>query len=280
MQNIRPDPIETADLLEYLKTDDFQFELEVFQLCLKGGDVAEHGGTYQDPVTKKDRQFDIRMRIAKNPFVLRLAIECKKLTRDFPLLVSRVPRRKEENFHDIIISRPTAVASATQIVRVMGSGTLYQEKGFVGKSTVQVGKKTTGEMVVGDAQVYEKWSQAVSSAFDLIARSADEYERTDRRAAAVVVLPMLVLPDKTLWTADYSGEGQLMADPKLADECTLFLGKSIFAGAVEDYKISHLHIFTKTKFDGFLDKVSVNDKYWTSIFPAEFSKEHFPRRAD
>jgi hypothetical protein len=276
MQNIRPDPIEAADLSEYLKTGDFQFELEVFQLCLKGGDVAEHGGTYQDPVTKKDRQFDIRMRVVKNPFVLKLAIECKKLTRSFPLLVSRVPRRKEENFHNIIISRPTALASATQIVQVMGPGMLYQEKGFVGKATDQVGKKITGEMVVGDAKVYEKWSQAVSSAFDLVARSADEYERTDRRAAAIVVLPMLILPDKTLWTADYSGEGRLMADPKLADECTLFLGKSVFAGAVGHYKISHLHIFTKTKFDGFLDKISVNDKYWTSIFPGEFLGEQFP----
>jgi hypothetical protein len=80
-------PIEAADLSEYLKSDDdFQFELEIFRSCLKGGaSSVEHGGTYQNPVTKKDRQFDIRMAVQKEQCLLKLAIECKNLKTNFPL---------------------------------------------------------------------------------------------------------------------------------------------------------------------------------------------------
>src|SRR5437867_2805954 len=99
-------PIEVADLSEYLKTDDdFAFELEILRSCLKGGGFnVEHGGAYRDPVTGKDRQFDIRLSISKERCVVRLAIECKNLKSNFPLMVSRVPRRAQENFHDVMIS--------------------------------------------------------------------------------------------------------------------------------------------------------------------------------
>ena len=96
-------PITKEDLLSYLTTaDDFQFEIDVFRSCLEKDRFAEHGGTYQDPLTGKDRQFDIRMKITKGPCILRLAVECKNLKPNYPLLVSRVPRRREESYHQAV----------------------------------------------------------------------------------------------------------------------------------------------------------------------------------
>ena len=88
--------------------------------------------------------------------------------------------------------------------------------------------------------------------------------------AATVIIPILVLADDTLWTVDYSAQGEILGDPKPSVECTIFIGKNFFTGMQGvDYTISHLHVFTKTKFDGYLDRVAVNDKYWDLIFPSK-----------
>src|SRR2546430_8215254 len=102
-------PIVAADISEYLKSDDdFAFELEVLRSCQVGGFDVQHGGAYQDPVTGKDRQFDIRLMARKDRRVVKLAIECKNLKPNFPLVVSRIPRVSEESFHDVVISlRPS-----------------------------------------------------------------------------------------------------------------------------------------------------------------------------
>ena len=277
MVKLHSNPVTASDLSDYLKTsDDFQFEQDVFRSCLKGGFPAQHGGTYQDPVTKKDRQFDIRMCVTKGLCRLKLAIECKNLRANFPLLVSRVQRRPEESFHEVILSG----ASRYQDAVFMGSNTraathktkgpvtLYQSRQFVGKATVQVGRTPNGDLTTGDAEVYEKWAQAIASAFDLVSQSVRDFERTDRRNAYSVVIPVLVVADGSLWTADYSEQGELLAEPSPCEECTIFIGKKISTRGV-DYEMSHLHVFTKTKFDGYLDRVTVNDKYWDLIFPSD-----------
>src|SRR5437763_15331085 len=89
--------ISCSDNSEYLKSqDDFAFELEILRSCQVGGFEVRHGGAYQDPVTRKDRQFDIRLMHHKDRSVVKLAIECKNLKPNFPLLVSRIPRLLEE----------------------------------------------------------------------------------------------------------------------------------------------------------------------------------------
>jgi hypothetical protein len=268
-KQLETNPITAADLSEYLRTqDDFAFELEILQLCLRGAFAVEHGGTYQDLVTAKDRQFDIRMVDFRENFVIRLAIECKNLKTNFPLLVSCVPRRTQESFHDIVISRRSlpgnpVMGTGVRTVRAEGSDTIFKADKLVGKSTAQVGK-AKGELVISDAEVYEKWSQALGSAFDLVLSSARDYETTGTNAAATVILPLLVVPDSTLWTVDYSVEGKQQGDPKPSTSCELFIGKTIDTGL--RYAVSHLLIFTKTKFDGLLDRIATNDKYWKSIF--------------
>src|SRR5260370_2769827 len=49
------------DLRVYINSqDDFAFEREVFQNAKGLGLSAEHAGLYEDPITNKPRQFDVR----------------------------------------------------------------------------------------------------------------------------------------------------------------------------------------------------------------------------
>lgn len=272
MAKLDSQPITAAGLSDYLKSsDDFQFELEVLQSCLEADSSAEHGGTYQDPVTNKDRQFDIRMSVRQGSCILRLAIECKNLRTNFPLLVSRVPRRQEESFHEVIISR-------RQSAKIQCVPTLYESNQMVGKSTRQVGvqernkSQSTREFESKDTEVYEKWTQAIAYAFELVWRAIEDYQTTGF-CAATVILPILIVPDKTLWVVDYSEKGKVQDQPALDDECSHFHGKDISVRALDrrdmDYRISHLQIFTKPGFDGYLNRLT-NRKFWDRIFPSDF----------
>ena len=59
---LKPAPVTLKDLNEYLSesTSDFSFELEVLKELRSHHLKCEHGGHYEDPVTKKSREFDIR----------------------------------------------------------------------------------------------------------------------------------------------------------------------------------------------------------------------------
>ncbi len=277
MAKLQTNPIEPKDLEEYISTsDDFRLELEVLNSCSKLGFPTQHGGTYQDPVTKKDRQFDLRTQITKGLCVLKLAVECKNLKTNFPLLVSRVPRTENESYHEIVIStRPSddpAFASLaltnSEAHRFSSADGIFPFKGPVGKSTVQVGRNSAGEIVSGDSEVYEKWSQALASAFDLVSDSNTDYKEFEEGIAATVVLPILVVADASLWVADYSLTGEPEGSPKPCEECQLFIGKDVFTGLPGvEYNFSHLMIFTKTKFEGYLSRLTSNDKYWDLLFP-------------
>jgi hypothetical protein len=275
MAKLKDQPIEKDDFLEYLKShDDFQFELDVFRLCLAGGATVEHGGMYSDPITKKDRQFDIRMLFQKGQLLVRLAVECKNLKTNYPLLVSRIPRSADEAFHEIILSREQSHLlhgiNAGRTIRVQGSGGLFNAGEPVAKSTTQVGRNTNGELLTGDAEVYEKWAQALASASDLVSESVDDYKLTDTPEGATVVIPILVVADGTLWTIDYSADGTPLADPRSADSCEIFLRKDIWTGPMGiGYTFSHLLVFTKSKFHGYLDRLATNDLYWDRIFPKQ-----------
>jgi hypothetical protein len=60
---LKSDPIGVAELTKYLETEsDFDFELRVLHSLQDIGVNCEHGGHYEDPVTKKSREFDIRLR--------------------------------------------------------------------------------------------------------------------------------------------------------------------------------------------------------------------------
>ena len=61
MPKLKDDPIQDSDLKEYLNSySDFSFELSVLKMLRENDVSCEHGGLYEDPVTGKYREFDIR----------------------------------------------------------------------------------------------------------------------------------------------------------------------------------------------------------------------------
>jgi hypothetical protein len=269
-------PIGAADIEEYLRDhDDFSLELELFQHALQLGIAAEHGGTYVDPVTGKPRQFDLRLRVEAGQCQFLLAVECKNIGRNNPLLISRIPRERDEAFHHVLQSHanqpsgivPGIVRDHAEIVKISNRSSLYPADRPVGKATAQVGRALNGDLTSADSESYDKWNQALSSAHELIDRALHGYEPTNTAERMSVVIPVLVLGDKTLWTVDYTATGSLVGQPVLAEESELYVNREYSVGANTRYRISHLHIYTRTRFRSFLDELANSDKYFLNAFP-------------
>jgi hypothetical protein len=82
--------------------DDFAFEREVCHFAHALRFEAEREALYSDPFTGKQRQFDVRASYTLQDNRIVVAIECKELTTDYPLLVPRVPRAGREAYHEIL----------------------------------------------------------------------------------------------------------------------------------------------------------------------------------
>jgi hypothetical protein len=154
MAKLKSDPIGQADLLAYLASQsDFSFELQVLKALRDTGLACEHGGTYDDPTTNKPRQFDIRATKNIGRRFLRLAVECKNLRTNYPLLAFCVPRRTEEAYHEIIRSvtssmasrlagrqMPGAIIPVSWNIPMQGAKSIYKPGDPVGKACAQVGR--------------------------------------------------------------------------------------------------------------------------------------------
>lgn len=277
MAKLRDTRIEVKDLEEYLRNhDDFAFELDIFQHALQLGLVAEHGGTYVDSVTGKHRQFDLRVQIQASGRLLLLAVECKNIGNNNPLLVSRIPRERDEAFHEVFHSFghrapgdvPGRPRDRAEVLRVSDQGALYPSGRPVGKSTVQVGRThQSGKLTSADGESYEKWSQAFASAQDLVHRAFAGHELTDSSACLSVVIPVLVVSDGTLWTVDYASKGNPSGSPTQAEEVELFVNRAYSSGIHTNYRISHLHIYTRSRFRNLLSEVVDTDTVMKKAFP-------------
>jgi hypothetical protein len=272
MAKVTSTPITAADLREYAAAqDDFGFELEVYRKARELNLSPSHAGTYEDPVTNKARQYDIRAVAVNGNFRIRLAIECKSLSNLFPLLISRVPRSEEESFHDLtytLASPDNVYTGCAAVMPVRGPTSLYRPADRVGKSMRQVKRNDDGRLAGGD-DIFDKWMQALASADGLIKQALDEHRPRRNEPMFTCVLPILVVSDCTLWVADYSHAGQLEGDPVQVEEVTFFLGRTFkdFNPSL-NYTVSHLHIQTRSKIGDFLAEVSRPGALWERIFLA------------
>ena len=95
-----------------------------------------------------------------------------------------------------------------------------------------------------DNEVYEKWSQAVSSAHDL----TDQAQQVGDGSPTVftAIFPLLVVPNGTLWTVTFDSAGARTSGPEQADRCPFFLDN--YVGTRDPfstpYAISHLEFVT------------------------------------
>lgn len=276
MAKLLSNPIGIADLEEYIRDhDDFALELDLFQHALHLDAAAEHGGTYVDPVSGRHRQFDLRIQIEAPERLLLLAVECKNIGKNSPLLVSRIPRERAEAFHEVLHSFthrapgevPGVARDRAEVRRVSDQGGIYPAGRPVGKSTAQVGRTLQGELTSADTESYEKWSQALSSANDLVDRAFRGCEITQTQACLSVVIPVLVLGDDTLWTVDYSSNGSPSGPPVKSEEAHLFVDRSYSVGKSTKYRISHLHIYTRSRFRNVLTDLVHSDSFLKKAFP-------------
>src|SRR5690349_9040499 len=101
------DIIDATHIESYLNANsDFAFELSVLRALRRQGLRCRHGGTYDDPVTGKTRQFDIyaESRRTDRPDLMRFAfaVETKNLRRSFPLVIHRLPREISESYLELM----------------------------------------------------------------------------------------------------------------------------------------------------------------------------------
>lgn len=275
MAKLKNDPVGSTDLIEFLETSsDFAFELACIERMSQLGYSCQHGGLYVDPVTKKARQFDIRAQIDDRQQLLRVrcAIECKNLTESFPLLVMCVPRPGEESFHDLVFSFESTSAPQKSMVDVPGLRKVchairienglseYKARSPVGKSLVQVGRANDRTLIANDAEVFEKWSQALSSASDLADEAAWDGEN-HKTTFISLILPILVVPNGTLWQVDYLENGERNGAPAKVDRCSFFVGREYEAGdrmRGSRLTISHLEFVTLAGLDALTKSIAGN----------------------
>jgi hypothetical protein len=254
-----------------LREDDFGHEMRVRQVLesAQGKPIIEHGGLYRDPVEEKSRQFDLRCVFScagQGYSQIYLAVECKNLDPDRPFLISGTARADSESFHDLIIS---SVKNQPIVQGASVGKSVYRSGKFVGKSCVRFAPSTEGFKRLGgqEGDFSARWMQAISSAHELCQRAASAAQY-DYQPVKSVIIPMLVVPDDSLWSVGYDHSGNLESDPMLTDEVCFYLNQRIavypnFVGL----RLSHLHFFTLRGLSKFLNDFHDDSPIWNAWFP-------------
>ena len=259
MAKLSPNPISEADFQEYINSQsDFGFELSVLQMLRSEAIECQHGGLYDDPVTGKSREFDIRANTAIGEYRVKLAIECKNIRSNYPLLVSCTPRHKSESYHFVVkLAEPEyqehermlrLEKSRAMPISVSNNHSIYPPEEPVGKSIAQVGRAAhNDEIVSSDGDVFDKWSQCLSSLVDLVQSLYWEHPDEECGLALATAIPILVVPNGRLWTVQYDVEGQLTGKPRVVDRCPCYVGKEYEVGSGDvagRFVVSHIDLVT------------------------------------
>lgn len=281
MPRLSINDVSAEDLSKYLaeESDAFAFELGVVRMLRAQGLTCEHGGLYEDPVTKKSRQFDIRAISRDQNYCVRLAVECKNIGANFPLLISCIPRHPDESFHEIAIvgeiedgpQQFGMYASRAHVIRLSQADSLYRFGSPVGKTLAQVGRDASkGNICFSQDEVFDKWAQCLASADELVCLSAGEGADDSPNISYVAVLPIVVVPDGRLWVAEYSADAQLKGPPIQKDQCSLFVNQAYdmeFNGPT--MRLSHVEFVTMSGLRALVCDALKSREAMETIFPHE-----------
>ena len=228
----------------------------------------DHGGTYIDHVTGKTRQFDYRCQIVRGREISRsifLAVECKNLNPDLPLVVCGRPRTDEESYHIFIhlkIRPPNG--SEFSLKKVDGFNSIYKPDAFVGKSLLRLKKKQNELCADGDSEIYDRWSQAMASCHDLAKRA---FKDKPSPKSCAFIMPLVVVPDNSLWTVSYKSDGSLDGDPIQVDKCEFYVEQKLLLSDMPPVILTHIHFVTvKGLSQMLLDFVATRSRTWDAIF--------------
>ena len=281
MKELKHDKIEKPDLDKFLKEYfDFSFEISVLKLLKVKNLECEHGGLYDDHITGKSRQFDIRAMKTIDDCRVRLSIECKNIKEYFPVLISCMPRRDTESFHNIAtVGEPCnngsfsvpALKSRVQVLRLEGKDSIYKPKDPVGKSINQVGKaKSSDEIIAHDKELYDIWSQCLSSAHDLVDRTYWDQNYGDASYMHSTIFPIVVIPNERLWIVEFDFDGNIETEPEQVSRCSFFINRNYKMGTNatwENFKISHMEIMTCDGLKSFIEEYLESPEGISKFFP-------------
>lgn len=280
MPNLNTDEITAAEIAEFAnsRSSDFAFEVSVLRMLIRLDYVCDHSGTYQDDATNKRRQYDIRAQKTHGLTTLRLLVECKNLRAHYPLLVSCMPRSDRESHHEVIISHGKTGSPNYHSVRrghVFSSrktgSTLYPVGQPVGKSCEQVRRKSAKELDGDDRDMYDKWTQALSSANDVVNDASNDANTLGKDYAISLVLPIVVVPDGRLWMKEYDQDGASIAAPVQVHRCSFLMNRKYPATPCRssDYTISHVEFMTSTGLEDFASQFKNMSDFQKNAFLAD-----------
>ena len=100
----------TADAIStFVSKADFSFEMKVKQILTRIDPQTSFSGSYIDPVSGKQRQYDFQTRVARldaDTLVI-FCVEAKNIRLEKPVVVHRTKRLLRECFFDCIFYRKT-----------------------------------------------------------------------------------------------------------------------------------------------------------------------------
>ncbi len=249
--------------------DDFAFEMSVRAILNRYGGQVTHGWTYVDPTLEKIRQFDLRCRLSHPtlPRILRLALECKNLREDRPLIISETPRSDAESFHDYLVA-DRSVGLRQRTMRCKGTISRYKPRENVGKSVsrFQYDKRERRYGKISDDEIYDKWTQSLASSVDLCREAV--MDGRDGVETSTFVLPILVVPDGTLWHVRYAEDGDRQGSPSKIDSSTLFVNHPVTVVPRNLWtNLSHVEVYTARGLQYLLARLGATDAKWDEYFP-------------
>jgi len=287
MSRYATDPITADDIIKYLEENDasalknFTFEFEVCKAIIDKGETdIKFGGLYFDPDLKHNRQFDIRLKVSlpQQNIYFHLAIECKNLTTNNPLIVTTSPRMGKESFLQFWkffqCSRDETVNGILQKSYLIGNDIfVMQEKcsdfypigKSVGRMCVQLGRHIDKQIgfIESDSECYDKWTQAFSSLAGMMEKACKWFLEQEENKGYVygthIFLPILIVPDGTLWCINYS-QPDSHTTPCQENHISLFADRNYFVkgprGGVRPYTASHLEIMTLSGLRAYLTRIN------------------------
>jgi hypothetical protein len=270
--------IQYGDVKRFVEEQsDFLFELRVLAKLRELSFDCEHSGTYEDPVSKKVREFDILAGKRKANFSIGLSVECKNLKKSFPLVVHCTRRNEIEAYNEIVAvlhqnrePRQIDFTNTARAIHLIDEDSIYKIGRIVGKSTDQIyiplpdsNNKTNKDIICKtDAEVFDKMSQAINSSYKLI-------QDTNRLAPPlnVFICPILVVPDETLWSVTYNSTEPHDYSINSAEHISYYIGKKWetsepLPAQRLTYTLSHLEIVTI----GHLEQLVTNFLSFEAVF--------------
>jgi hypothetical protein len=280
-QTSKSAPIKEQDIELYLANDsDFAFELRVVERLTSLGLSCQHCGVYEDPVTGKYRQFDIRARATSGTLYIHLAVECKNIREANPLLAYCVGRSEPEAYHELLVTHsssynhqaalPQVLIKTHSTITVDSRFALYGPGRRVAKSVDQLGRVKEGPIKGADDGVHDKVTQAINSAYDLLLEAIDRPAGAEHQVH--IILPVLVIPNDRLWVATYNPSGQKEGSIRQSNHVQYWMdhtwdhNSGVVAGSAS-YRISHLEIVTFDFLGDFINEYLGKSEDWKPIVP-------------